>query len=398
MGYGEVSTGNYFTESMLNGTDLDGETAEDMAKGLNSFYEEYEANDCGGYILMIDGLDIDELKGGFSSMSTEDYNKLCSYSKNEVHALYNSKEEKKREDLEELKAKAPSFINYNGNYTESNGKYTCNNDLYGYYVKEGAYLGKAQEATNRSASTVDPNKTQTQPVTNDSSDYVESALVDIRKLYAEFLEDKNPNYIRMVFLNRELTVIDNIEDYFPSFFDEGSGKTGLYGDLEAIDENSTFEEKIIAAMSYFVDQGFTAEAAAGIVGNMISESNLDPAADNGIGYHGLCQWNTNYGWWQKVCNWTASQGYNMYDFAGQVRATWEMRDGLSDAQWSELQGLTNIEKAAELFCVHYEACVGGTDEPVWYKTGHKYQGLIKRKSNALKAYDVYMGTTTTFGG
>ena len=222
--------------------------------------------------------------------------------------------------------------------------------------------------------------------------------VDIQKIYEEFLdENKNPDYLRIVMLNTELTFVDNVEDYFPGFLEEsGTTSRGIYKDLEQITEDSSYEDKIRAAMSYFVAQGFTNEGAAGIVGNMMAESSMDPKADNGQGYHGLCQWNTNYGWWDQICAWTSSQGYNMYDFAGQVRAVYESsnRGGMTNERWDELKTMVNVERAAELFCVFYEAPVGGTDAPTWYGKGNLYQGLVRRKEYAKQALDIYLGNDT----
>ena len=64
---------------------------------------------------------------------------------------------------------------------------------------------------------------------------------------------------------------------------------------------------------------------------------------------------------------------------------------MTDAQWEELKGLTDLKKAAELFCVYYERCVNGQDATVWYKPGALYQDLNKRKQFAQNAYDIYMG-------
>ena len=74
-------------------------------------------------------------------------------------------------------------------------------------------------------------------------------------------------------------------------------------------------------MTYFVSQGFTPEGAAGIMGNLIQESALDPAVVSASGYHGLAQWNTSDAgghWWDAsdgIRAWVISQGYNETDYA-----------------------------------------------------------------------------------
>ena len=166
-------------------------------------------------------------------------------------------------------------------------------------------------------------------------------------------------------------------------------KTGIFGDLENIDENSTHAEKIRAAVTYFNSMGFTPEAACGILGNIIQESTLDPKATSS--YHGLIQWDSTNRW-PKVKEWMASQGYNEDSFAGQIRAIYEFEvTQMPEDRWEELRNLTDVEKAAELFAVYFERCTGGGDTPVWYRTGELYQELVERKKWAQNAYDIYMG-------
>ncbi len=44
------------------------------------------------------------------------------------------------------------------------------------------------------------------------------------------------------------------------------------------------------AYNYFVAQGLTSAQSAGLVGNFISESNMNPTIQNGIGAYGIAQW------------------------------------------------------------------------------------------------------------
>ena len=306
MSYGKDdknSAKSYFTKGMMP-SDLSDEEKEEAVQGLNSFYDEYK-DQCAGYILMIDGIDITDLKNKFASGLTDaegktvEYEDLCKYETEESMALYNTKEKERRDKETEYKSNAPYFISYNANYKATNGEYVAQTEDGGYYVKEGAYLGKVQAATKRTGIKYEINAglQKENPNIENPDDLVAEdpeKTVDMYQLYEEFLGETNPDYLRIICLDTELTVVDNVEDYFPGFEElNGTNKNGLYKDLESITEDSTYEEKIIAAMSYFVKQGFSDEGAAGIVGNMMAESSMNPKADNGQGYHGLCQWNTN---------------------------------------------------------------------------------------------------------
>ena len=188
--------------------------------------------------------------------------------------------------------------------------------------------------------------------------------------------------------------IENVEDYM-KLDEAGGGKTGVYGDLEAITESSTDVEKVRAAMSYFIEQGFTPEAAAGIVGNLIQESALDPRAVSAAGYRGLAQWSTS--WWPTQTEWMASQGYNEESFAGQIRSIYESPNTGSisvGGGYEAMKVLTNIDQATEFFIVYYEGCVGGSDPTQYYKVGTNYQETNNRKRFAHNAYNIYMGNNS----
>ena len=360
--------------------DIDNQAAAD---GLNLFYDEYEET-CAGFTITIDGFKVD-------LNTTDDEGNNGTYEQNEVMALYNSAEQEKREENEQAKDDAPFFINYgeSANLGSLPEEYYCDlSDVNkGYYIKEGKYLGVTYTDDESAAlATTDTPEDES----DDSSDTPEDE------------EYTGPaNYIRIMVKDKEYSIIDNVEDYFdiPELEESGSNTTGEYGDLEAITEASSDTEKVRAAMTYFVSQGFTPEGAAGIMGNLIQESSLDPTAVSPSGYHGLAQWNTsNSGghWWDAsdgIRAWIISQGYNETDYAGQIRAIYEAerRGQMTENLWAELKALTNIEQAAELFAVYYEACIGGSDPTQWYSPGTNYQELNLRKHYAQNAYDIYMG-------
>ena len=173
--------------------------------------------------------------------------------------------------------------------------------------------------------------------------------------------------------------------------------------LSQITVDSTTEERIIAAMTYFVDQGFTPEAAAGILGSVAVESGYNPSIVSSTGYYGLCQWNTSSAggyWWNSIQDWILSNGFEWNSFEGQIKAIIECpsRGQLSDSRLEELKGLTSVDQAAELIAVYYEACVGGSTPTQYYRVGYCYQDLSLRSSEAWIAYNIYNDPSLEYTG
>lgn len=180
---------------------------------------------------------------------------------------------------------------------------------------------------------------------------------------------------------------------------QGTTKT----ELSQITPSSSTKDRINATINFLTAEGFTPEAAAGVVGNMAVESSFNPAVVSKAGYHGLFQWNTNAGgnyWWYTICEWLDKNGYSRDSFEGQVKAMLycPRRGGLSDSKLAELKSLHNVEQAAELFAVYYEGCVGGSDYTTYYLVGTKYQALNLRKSEAVVAYNVYSNPSQEYNG
>lgn len=205
------------------------------------------------------------------------------------------------------------------------------------------------------------------------------------------------------------TVVTNVEvpeDAFTSMetvLAEPANNVDAENLLSQITVESTTEERIISAMDYFVSQGFTPEAAAGILGSIAVESGYNPSIVSSTGYYGLCQWNTSSAggyWWNSIQDWIISNGFEWNSFEGQIRAIVECpsRGQLSDSRLEELKGLTNVDQAAELIAVYYEACVGGSTPTQYYRVGYCYQGLGLRSSEAWIAYNIYNDPSLSYTG
>lgn len=164
-----------------------------------------------------------------------------------------------------------------------------------------------------------------------------------------------------------------------------------YPALSEIDESTPTEKRILAMFGFFISEGFTPEASAGIIGNIAIESTFDPTAVSSSGYyHGLCQWNTTDGgmhWWDGeggIIEWLDANGYSWDSFEGQVKAIvyCDRKGYLTGETLEKFMAMDSVEKAAELFCRKYE---GGT-------------GIDGRVSEAKYAYELYQNPEGEYAG
>jgi hypothetical protein len=105
-------------------------------------------------------------------------------------------------------------------------------------------------------------------------------------------------------------------------------------------------------VQYFVSQGFTVNAAAGVVGNLQQESGLNPSEAGG----GLAQWNP--GWYAQMAAFATSQGLSPSSMAGQVAyLAWDLH-GPYAGLLAQLNAASSPSIAALLFMDGYEQCSG----------------------------------------
>lgn len=101
------------------------------------------------------------------------------------------------------------------------------------------------------------------------------------------------------------------------------------------------ETRIVIAMQFLLDAGIAnPEAAAGVVGNLIGESNLVPDGPKGsVGEEGIAQWNPEVGRLQRLKEYTKInyQGKSYLDFFVQLNfLVWDMKNGGVHACWNTL--------------------------------------------------------------
>lgn len=116
------------------------------------------------------------------------------------------------------------------------------------------------------------------------------------------------------------------------------------------------------AFDFFVGKGLTTRQAAGIVGNLIVESGMDPDIEQigGGPGRGIAQWSAGGRWdtYDKDNNvWyagTIDKGYKT--LAAQLRFTWYELDSFSYYGLGGLKDATTVAAATTVFMTEFEGC------------------------------------------
>jgi surface antigen len=166
------------------------------------------------------------------------------------------------------------------------------------------------------------------------------------------------------------------------------------------DDSLVGNDKVSQIMNYFVGQGLSAPQAAGIVGNIQSESagTFNPRIVQGgtfadaptpnVGY-GLVQW-TTAGRQQGLKDFAVKEGLPVSSMKLQLDYIWEeLNTGYKDSTLTPLRNADTPQQAAVIFMVNYEA--PKDHDP----NGANAQARSKNAANALVAYGAGTGGTTT---
>lgn len=161
--------------------------------------------------------------------------------------------------------------------------------------------------------------------------------------------------------------------------------------------------------NYFISKGFTDAQTAGILGNAMGESSLEPTRASNDSYWGLFQWGggrkdslfakmTEAGLSQYLSSdyWGSGASKNIpqadLDKILQVELDFTMSE--QDMDWqNEIKKANTPEMAAEIFLVLFERAVGGSSEILYYSpyAGLLYQGTKTRRDAAKQFFDQYSG-------
>lgn len=370
--------------------------------GLNAFYEDYynKANNksvCESYILYIEGIDLTgELEDGSglnadlsnsilaglfnanntsgatfevttSSNASTDKDEpeavndieLNYYTPREAPKYYSKNAKEKLEKKEGLKTDLPSIIKLKN----TSGKGSNAEEI---YIKAGTTLG----------------------VTGDAN-------------------------IKIIMKNKKNEIVENVDEYMEieedfeySNINKANGNGAA--ELSALTASSSTNEKVVAIIDFLMDNGFTFEAACGVVGNGVQESGLDPTYSHYNGYNGMFM--TLDSTWVGCEAWMKSQGYDPFSIEGQMHMLLEYPSLLADRSYwgsvDEMKGITDIDDATDYWCVFYEGCWGGKQIPENISKygpmrssdsrAKYYQELGLRKNYANQAADIYNGKSSEF--
>lgn len=111
------------------------------------------------------------------------------------------------------------------------------------------------------------------------------------------------------------------------------------------------------AYNYFVSKGLKSWQSAGIVGNLLQESSLNPSAKEygGGPGRGIAQWSVN-GRWKQLLSYANNRGVSAYALTTQLDFIWYELTNESAYGLADLKASTNVTQATIVFQNKYEIC------------------------------------------
>ncbi|MCR5186395.1 MAG: hypothetical protein K6D97_04685 [Clostridia bacterium] len=347
--------------------------------GYKEFAEKYEIGGIAGNIIYIDGFicqdvdesveDLEEEIPNGDPISIEDFDVSVDDEDNQRLTLYEP--EQKRRFIQKDYTERVEAENITKKEAASSLKISDNGkDL--IYIKEGTVLGRTMS---------DKELLEAGYLRGGAT----GSFDDIRKVGENEEEKLIGNYLRIIFRNKDDTVVENVEDYMR--LDEPDE---IKTPIDLLTNDYPIDQKVKIIMDYLIqEQGFTMEAAAGLVGNLMLESGIMGDADN-ESHFGICQWDytgspesPSSGRWQRVNNYLSENGFDYVHLGGQVKAIFESED--YDANKDAVDGMrqqTDPREAAKYWDDTYERSGG--------------QGLDKRMEYAESAIEIYQGSRDSF--
>lgn len=110
------------------------------------------------------------------------------------------------------------------------------------------------------------------------------------------------------------------------------------------------------AYNFFISKGLTPFQAAGVVGNLLQESSLDPMASEygGGPGRGIAQWSVG-GRWATLTSYAANRGVSRWALTTQLDFVWHELQG-GGYGLADLKATTNVTQATIVFQNQYEIC------------------------------------------
>ena len=136
----------------------------------------------------------------------------------------------------------------------------------------------------------------------------------------------------------------------------GSQNCGSSGSSTPTTSAATIKASAGPMVRYLASNGVSPFGAAGIVGNLMQETGLDPKLSDGSGGGGLAQWNSS--WFASMVSYVAGQGQDPQSVAGQLG--YIVHELHTDYGWllPRLNLTTSPGQAAIIWQNDYEQCQG----------------------------------------
>ena len=169
--------------------------------------------------------------------------------------------------------------------------------------------------------------------------------------------------------------------------------------------------------NYFIQKGFTDAQVAGILGNAMVETGIEPTRASNGNYWGLFQWGLDLrvklvekveaaglGKYLSTEYWPAGASKNIpeadLDKLLQIELDFTMEENDYLDWQGEIKKANTPELAAEIFLTLFERAVGGNSEVLYYApyAGRLYQGTKMRRDYAKEFYEKYAGKGVSVSG
>ena len=128
----------------------------------------------------------------------------------------------------------------------------------------------------------------------------------------------------------------------------GGDAGGNGQDLEDGSPTLTGNTNAEKVFNYLVADGFTEQAAAGVIGNLMRESGVNPDSNQHGGGkgRGIMQWSVDERW-ARLLAWAQASGKNPRSLDTQI--AWMMKEMKEYGTYRRLKGISNVKAATDLF-------------------------------------------------
>jgi hypothetical protein len=146
--------------------------------------------------------------------------------------------------------------------------------------------------------------------------------------------------------------------------DDGSSDEGAASESDSALSSSSNAH---AAFTFFVGKGLTHAQSAGVVGNLMQESNVDPASrqPGGLG-RGIAQWSVGDRWDHRsgdnLAAFARNHGGSTMSLQTQLEFLWYELETFPSFGLASLRDASSLSAAEYAFQEHYEAC-GRCNQP-----------------------------------